>query len=740
MASETSNLFDQIASIRSVTSRALHRIAYYDKEYTSVIDLIIDVLRSFGVTEQTIVSYILSLVTGSGLSKKLEEKKANTPENVYNVIKDWDEENVSGWLIGLEDAIKVTIANILTSILSCSVNPYIPSYVLDNGEASRIYGNGILIPTSLLDFSGVLDIAPTGTYGKYFYNVDNPTKYYQKVFSDSASASTEVTGYNKEYYYRELIPSNNDYPGSDDEEIKMLKETGKAETIDEFDTGVLDEADENSPEYYYNEITDVFYKKMVDVTAIINEVNYSGYIYTIIDTPTEDIVEQSVLRDYLPVYLDKNIGMIAPDYIRIERSLVPGTLYQTKDFNAFLWNCINRGSTDTQTEKNKMMWDSRRKDIRKNGIDTRFTENNGWSKWLNAKQDEEGSFESVMTESLFPILQLEEYSGYTEDNCVLVSLSSDKYNPEGKRKTIYEFNKDYLESINIFCPKVIILNTLMELSKVRLYPEVAVKLNRQKRMIDARIASVIEKILEVDDLNISDCYYSFSNNDYNQMLREADYRQYGAKEYDGPGAQAIIYTEDELLRASNEISENAALNKDTNTITTTIYQFANMPVEQGQILTSFGFDISIQSNFLSDIIYAIVMPLVRAVFSPQIILLFMINFEVMGLIDLSNLDNTSFDKLMTAIFRKLLGAIITIVKQIKDAIATILFKLLNKYIKPLIDDLMITLVLEELDAWLSLLRQALNLFRGDEMTMIDSVAYADITKVLTTPESEKGEC
>ena len=157
-------------------------------------------------------------------------------------------------------------------------------------------------------------------------------------------------------------------------------------------------------------------------------------------------------------------------------------------------------------------------------------------------------------------------------------------------------------------------------------------------------------------------------------------------------------------------------------------------------MTSLGLDLSITSNFLTDVIYAIIMPLVRAVFSPQIMLLFMINFEVMGLVDLSNLEGDAFDKLVSAIFRKLVGSVINIAIQIKDAIATILYRLLEKAIKPILDDVLLALILEELDAWLILLRQALNLLRRNDMPVLDDVHYADIRKDQTEPENESDKC
>lgn len=743
MASEANSIIDKLSAIRSASSYALHQIAFNEKEYNSVIELVIDILRSLGVPEQVVVNEVLKFIVGPGIQQKIETAKDNTTKAVFDVVNEWDEDNVSGWLLGLEDAIKTTIANILTGILSCSIDPFLPLYAMDadskkDGEVTslRRYGRGILIPISVLDFSGVLDIAPLGMTGQFFYDIDSKAKYYQKVRRNDAKI-IEYTEYTTVYYYKKL--------SEEESAAYYKKDVFPSEVIDSVTERYeeISEATDLTPKVYVliSGDTQTIFKKYAKRLEDTLTKEISGYTYTEIEEPSAEIANQAVTKNQIPVYTDYEEGLKAPEYIRLNQNSAPATLYRTKDFNAFMWNSLNRGNTDTQVEKNKMMWDSRRIDKRKNGYDTR-AKDNGWSNWLMEKTNEDGEFKNRCTDTLYPILQLERFSGYSEDTCIQVSFPSERYNPEnGRRRTIYDFNRDYLRSINIFNPKVIVMNMLMELSKVKIFPEITASLSIKKNILDAKLMEIIVKILSVDDLNVSDCFYSFSNREYSSMLREADLRQYNARAYDGNGSNALIYSPEDITDAANNIAEGAVLNEDTATITMAVFDIAMKPGQKGQVLTTLGLDLSMQSNFLTDILYAIIMPLIRAIFSPQVMLLFMINFEVMGLIDLSNLEGSAFDKLISAVFRKLVGALINVAKQIKDAVATILYRLLEDTIKPILDDLMLALILEELDAWLILLRQALNLFRkNQEMTMLDDVHYADITTVQTEPENESEKC
>lgn len=744
MASQTGEIFDKISAIRSVTSMALHKIAFNEKEYDSVIDLIIDILRSFGITEQVIIKEIIGFIAGTGISQKIDTEKENLEKSVFNIVNEWDETEVSGWILGLEDAIKVTIANILTGILSCSVDPFIPKYALDGSGDMRYYGNGILIPISIVDFSGTLGVAPLGTSGQYFYDITPKSAYFEKVLRmDAKVKENEIVGYETKYRYMWVSNTEND---------NLTQEDAGVKTTEEELSGKLSGASEDDPNCCYvlikneeGEDKRKYYKKYRYESAITATVNYSGYTYKQIENEsvTPEIAEESIPVSELEVYFNKEEGEAAPRYVRLERPVIPGNLYKTRDLNAFIWNSINRGQENPGTELNKMMWDSRRIDVRKNGVDTRdkpINGENGWSKWLKSKE-QEGMFDTGMSQTLYPILQLQKYTGYPGDNCLRVSFPEQRYNPDGKRRTIYQFNSDYLKSINIFNPKVIIMNMIMELTKVSLFPEVKLNVSLKKQMIDAKLSTVITKLIAIDDLTVSDCYFSFSNADYNEMLKEADLRQFGAKQYNGQYGENIQYTVEDFENAANTINAGASLNTDTNTITTTIYNLSTIPGEKGQIMRSFGFDLSIHSNFIKDVIYAIIMPLVRAVFSPQVMLLFMINFEVMGLVDLSNLEEgNTFDKLMSFVMKKLVGALVTVVKQIKDAIATILYRFLQREMKQLLDDLKLTLILEELDAWLILLKQAIAIFRRTDVTILDDVNYADITKIENIPEKDAGEC
>ena len=150
----------------------------------------------------------------------------------------------------------------------------------------------------------------------------------------------------------------------------------------------------------------------------------------------------------------------------------------------------------------------------------------------------------------------------------------------------------------------------------------------------------------------------------------------------------------------------------------------------------------VESNFVYQVLFAIVRPLVRAILSPQIMLLFCINLDVMGLINLKDLGRGDFDTIGDFIFRKLSGIIKKLIIQIKDEIVLHLLEIIRKELKKLVDEVIILLLLEQLNDYIRLLTQIMECIRkfgiGTTVSGIDEVTYADIIPEATQPKKDRG--
>lgn len=687
-------LFGKIASYSTIVQLKqnlggfLDNLSPYAKEYSSTLDLVLDILSYRGYEPRRLVAEILESVIGdANVSAILENgyhglinTSINSLESQLSVIESKTDNN--SFIAKLEDSAKVTISTILTSFLSCSVSPFIPKYALDKyykGGGSEL--GPINIPTYLLDFSHTLQVSPVSESGIYFYNT--PTSYIA-------------------YYKRD--------DGTPVEDKSII-----AGTKDKYADGYV--------EYKYTK---------VGIKTLTDEEKESAK--KVVSVPSG--VKVAKFEEPKP---EKIVYVVRP-------ALTAEGLYKTEDMNAFIWYVANRGdnyddagSMDSNAfyEYNKMAWDSRRINDRVKAQRRETPED--WNKWLTSRKNYTNASALTLSKAdeLYPVLQLEPSESYGHLEHIIATFPAQRYEKEnGNTCTIYKFNADYLKSIKIFNWRTIIMNLLYELNGITAVPDVYYNLSLSDEIIDAKLSTLIINTIIADDKEVDDSFYSFSNEDYIAALKRMQIKKYGAKPYATASSTAIQNNPDAPLEVMNSTSKSASLNELKSTITRGVYAVAGNSGSTGIVKTELSYELALQSNFVYELIFAIVRPFVRALLSPQIMLLFCINLDVMGLINLSELGRGDMDLVSDFIFRKLAGIIKKLIIQVKDAIVIYLLELVRKEIKKLVDEVVILLLLEQMNDYIRLLKQIMECIRlfgiGKTLNGIDEVNYADII-----PEAKK---
>lgn len=710
-------LFGKISAYSTIVQqnlgKFLNKLSPYAKEYESTLDLVLDILRSLGYSEQRLVAELLEVVTGdASIGAAIEagyHGAINSPESKLAIIE--TKQQNDSFIARLEDAVKVTITTILTNILTCSVSPFIPKRALDKYYKSSEYGTfgdrPINIPTHILDFSNTLHVSPVSESGIYFYNTPvNVTYYRRDVGHDEPSSVTEA-----------------DIKDRNAEKYKI---------------------------YTYNKITDMNSisdedkKKFKKVVSVPNGVK--------------------VKSDEKPPH--EFIYVVRPYY-------TAEGLYKTDDMNAFIWYVTNRGdNTDDMAgsttpnavyEYNKMTWDSRRLNAR-DEENRRGSQDKDWNLWLNSRKKyvyDKNDQDSIIqlkrqgedpVDTLYPILQLEPSENYGDLEHIIATFPAQRYlwldkdvkflgNPYtvNVTHTIYKFNADYIKSIKIFNWKTIIMNLLYELNGISPIPDIKFNLSLSDEIIDAKLSTLILNTIMADDKEVDDSYYSFTNEDYSEALKRMEIKKYGAKSYVTAGSTAIQNNPEAPLDAMNSVSTAASLNEITKTLTREVYSVAGTSGSTGITKTTLSAELGMESNFVYNLLFAIVKPFVRALLSPQIMLLFCVNLDVMGLINLNELGRKDYSLVSDFIFRKLAGIIKQLIKQIKNAIVLYLLDLVRKEIKKLVDEVIILILLEQLNDYIRLLNQIMECLRkfsiGITVSGIDEVNYADIIPEKDVPDN-----
>lgn len=497
------------------------------------------------------------------------------------------------------------------------------------------------------------------------------------------------------------------------------------------------------------------YEEITTTEETLKEVEYpyTEMVLKYVECEYEDITapKEAIVRvDFVSEEINENDA----DYIVCYEGLNPNTLYKTMDMNAFLWYVLHKGTKNPQIEYNHMMWDSRisakRKDIFRKSDEE-------WNSWYNSKPTYTDEFKyenSRITDNtpFYPIIQLEPQG--TAENEFRVHLPSQRYLMPGKRKSvlnnerihknsfnssIYKFNWDYLNNIQILNPKLLLVGLCESLLGFSLTTISSVDINFTKKIIEGKLSSAIKKVIEANDMEVEDCYMEFSNDEVNIMMEEMLLSRYSATTYGGETSTVRVHNVSNYIDKLDKININAAVAGNTTQIKKLITEVTGNPSTEGSI--DYGLQVSTDGNILKKLLWSIIMPILLSIFTPQVILLIYINFDLMGLLKSEDFLKNDFGMIFNLILNKIFALVKSIILFIKDKIIELLLVFFFEKIVPLLVKYEMLILLEKLGYWLEILKSAISCMptfkfkRNKTIESIDDVNYADIINVQETPES-----
>ena len=737
------------------------------KTYTSAFEFLMDVLYACGVNTNDIISFLLEEIYSINMNIEggLEEVK----ENLAQIDSTKIEQSV--FLQTLEEGIKEILKVLLSSIYGCTAIPVLPNYAMDIFNT-----NSLSIPAKLIDPMGMLEITPTSLDGRVYYDIAGGDVFYQKVKNETTfntfsfkrtvnfidvPVNIKIVDNKLWFEINEELPENIildiEYISNDNLfNYSTLIEANTCKSKDELDIfnilTIKKISINNSlgntivasnywcyfPEVEHNIFNSTIkwgYSKEND-TLLTTENN--DYYYKALNEVPEDI---SKFKRYnnVPSLVEEN----DPEFIVVYTGETPNNLYKSNDMNAFIWYSLVKSNTITQLERNYTMWDSRLS-AKKLGIQ-RDNEND-WNNWYKSKSTkyEEFEFTGKTTDSsaLFPILQLEKDSSNLYG--LEISFPSQKYYKPKYRKdntknpnlcfnsTIYSFNNDYLNNIMILKPKIMLSGLVNHMLGFTLSTLKSVDINFTKKMIESKLSTAIKNIIEVDDMEIEDCYTTFSNEEFDKMLEEMLLSRYTSTHYGGEVNKIKEHNIEYYMALIDSFNSSTTKEESMTKITRLVNEILVTPGNEGSI--DYGIEATIDSNLLQKLIWAITMPIMESLFTPQVMLLIVINMSLMGIVKLEDFVNNDLGKIMNLLLNKILGLTKSIVRFIKDKIIELLLKLFLQKVAPLLTKAAAALAKEKLDNWLLLLTLALKCLpkfkfsRGylKNISDIDEVDYADI--------------
>lgn len=268
------------------------------------------------------------------------------------------------------------------------------------------------------------------------------------------------------------------------------------------------------------------------------------------------------------------------------------------------------------------------------------------------------------------------------------------------KRTLFEFNADYVNSLQLFDPKVLAAQLITSLfGGLTMDLLIGATASWKTELIRDVVKDMVEKTIAAEDVPVSDCFFTFTNDAYNGMLRAADLRQAGLYSRKGEENGNNSINPINLLEGLNGIDDTADQAGQTNIIKGAIMTAAGevcKDIYKENNYLSVNTQFGINKSFIDILMINLCTQLVMAMLSPKVYLLILINLEMFGL-------STNFD--LKAFLERFEALIRSIVKSIVDQFMQYLVQEIMRIIEELMQKLISKLMFEQAEMYMRLLKQ-----------------------------------
>lgn len=615
---------------------------------------------------------------------------------------------ISKSLPAVEIAVKTLLITKLKDIISCSVNPFLTDDILRNG---------VIFNISEIDLIDTFRYSPfdkkIGQF--YYFGVFNEEEYYDEqtgtfkkrnipIIPDDLVKCDDMNALlwyminraNKRYVwkptkYRHDDEFRTDYPFVDTGQ-KLKKEDGivtfefrekSVNLVDAYGNAYMQQTPYNNILHVF--IGDVREKSTPDIQNIVNQQKLLA----------KNEKEQEIYKDKIE-NKQNEIDLLKQNFIELDEALAGGEL--------------NNEEYAKELKKLNEKLDYLRRDLEK------FVKTQ--KKLYAAKHRFEHEIANIKSEletardQYFPFLDSANHRNYYYG------------------KTLIEFNIDYIWSLKLFDAKSLTARLLDCLTGML---TIDLNLSYKQQLVKNEVSKMVRMISESDDIVVSDCFFSFSNDDYDTMSRQAELRKAGLLTFNGDELSAVKINAEDILSHLNEIDDNASQEKIQSIIegslTEISKQLTNINYEMNDKV-NFG----IQMNFIENILNSLAYTLVMSVLSPKVYLLLLINLKIIGRESNFNLEE------FLGQYKQLIADLI---RSIRDQLLEYLQRELMMLIGDLVKELTIKLTLEQAEYHTRLIKKLIDCFKRwkrnntDIDFNIDDVDYSDIYEEIEEPKNDE---
>lgn len=651
----------------------------------------------------------------------------------------------------LESAVKGILIAKLKDIISCSVNPFFTEDILKNG---------IVFNVEEIDIADVLKYSPYDKVGKYFYFDTEPTinegetdfamtddgsfievpkpKKVQNpsdlIKSDDMDALIwfMINKANKRYVwkpkkYRKGDEYRPDYPFEENsqpsqEDIREHYDIPLSELNEAHDSNEITDEEYNKQKERLDKIIENYrknYNKLKKEDGIIT-FEYYEHSQNLRDAYGEAYKLQTPYNNCLHVF----IGDVREKKTNLINQLEDkeGDIYDNeRNITLFSNKIENKNFKIQQIREDKLLLEE---DFSKGDIDE-----DEYKKQLKKLNNKEKILQNDINDLLnrreqiyaakrrlqFEIGTIKTQLENTRDQ-FFPFLNSDKNRNYYYGKSLIEFNIDYIMSLKLFDEKSLAARLLDSLTACL---TIDLNFSYKRLLIKNEIKKMVNMITESDDLVVSDCFFTFSNDDYDAMSRQAELRKAGLLTINGDETSAVKINAEDILNSLNQINEDS--NKETiQTIIEGTITNLSKELTDTSYLSTDNANFGIQMNFIENLLDSLAYVIVCSVLSPKVYLLLLINLKIIG-------RETNFD--LECFIGQYKQLIADLIRSIRDQLLDYLMREIMIIIGDLVKEITIKLSVEQARYYARLIKRLIDCFRKHGRSLdfnVDNVDYSDI--------------
>ena len=191
-------------------------------------------------------------------------------------------------------------------------------------------------------------------------------------------------------------------------------------------------------------------------------------------------------------------------------------------------------------------------------------------------------------------------------------------------KTLFEFNTDYVMSIKFFEPKVLYAQIVDIMTGCF---GISLNFSFEECLIKNEVKKMLQHVIENNSTTtVSDCFFTFSNDEYNLLVDKTEKERIG--KYTGDTyAYGSTIDYDKIYEELNKVSNSATLSEQVSNFKQAINEISRTikPEEYGNTD-----EYSLNFNFLNNLLNSLTLSIVYSIISPKIYILMAINLKILG--------------------------------------------------------------------------------------------------------------